>query len=49
MVEGAYFIPYSEKVELWGLVGLGQSEITTANSSATVTEVRHRDFFYSHV
>lgn len=38
MVEGAYFIRYSEKVELWGLVGLAQFEITTANSSAKVTE-----------
>lgn len=34
-LEGAYFMPYSEQVELWGLVGLGQSEVTTSTNSLT--------------
>ena len=36
MLEGVYFIPYSEQVEFWGLVGVGQSEIETNNVSATI-------------
>lgn len=35
-LEGAYFMPYSEQIELWGLVGLGQSEVTTSTASLTV-------------
>ena len=31
--EGAYFLPYSEQIELWGLVYVGQSEVTTSNNS----------------
>lgn len=31
-LEGAYFMPYSEQVELWGLVGVGQSEVTTSTA-----------------
>lgn len=36
MLEGVYFIPYSERIELWGLVGVGQSEVETNNVSITV-------------
>ena len=36
MLEGVYFIPYSERIELWGLVGLGQSEVETNNVSMTL-------------
>ena len=36
MLEGVYFIPYSERIELWGLVGLGQSEVETKNVSMTL-------------
>ena len=32
-LEGVYFMPYSEQVELWGLVGVGQSEVTTSTAS----------------
>ena len=34
-LEGAYFMPYSEQIELWGLVGIGQSEVTTSTNSLT--------------
>ena len=36
MLEGVYFIPYSERIELWGLVGVGQSEVETNNVSMTL-------------
>ena len=36
MLEGVYFIPYSERIELWGLVGIGQSEVETNKVSATI-------------
>ena len=36
MLEGVYFIPYSERIELWGLVGVGQSEVETSNVSMTL-------------
>ena len=36
-LEGAYFMPYSEQIELWGLVGVGQSEVTTSNNSVNLT------------
>jgi hypothetical protein len=36
MLEGVYFIPYSERIELWGLVGLGQSEVETNNVPMTL-------------
>ena len=36
MLEGVYFIPYSERIELWGLVGLGQSEVETNSVSVTM-------------
>jgi hypothetical protein len=36
MLEGVYFIPYSERIELWGLVGLGQSEVETNNVPITM-------------
>ena len=34
MLEGVYFFPYSERIELWGLVGVGQSEVETSTISA---------------
>ena len=37
MLEGVYFVPYSERVEFWGMLGLGQTEIETPNASASVT------------
>ena len=37
MLEGVYFIPYSESIELWGLVGVGQSEVETSTVPGTVT------------
>lgn len=36
-LEGAYFMPYSERIELWGLVGIGQAEVTTSTSLLTMT------------
>jgi hypothetical protein len=36
MLEGVYFIPYSERIELWGLVGVGQSEVETNNVPITL-------------
>jgi len=36
MLEGVYFIPYSERIELWGLVGVGQSEVETNNVPMTL-------------
>lgn len=36
MLEGVYFIPYSERIELWGLVGIGQSEVETNKVSANI-------------
>jgi hypothetical protein len=37
-LEGVYFVPYSEQIELWGLVGVGQSEVETSTNSVTFNE-----------
>ena len=37
-LEGVYFVPYSEQIELWGLVGVGQSEVETSTNLISVNE-----------
>lgn len=36
MLEGVYFVPYSEHIEFWGLVGLGYAEVETNNVGVTI-------------
>jgi hypothetical protein len=36
MLEGVYFMPYSESVEFWGMLGIGQTELKTSNVSASI-------------
>ncbi len=38
MLEGVYFMPYSERVELWGMIGIGQTEVETSNARASITD-----------
>ena len=38
MLEGVYFVPYSERIEFWGMLGIGQTEIETSNVQASITD-----------
>ena len=37
-IEGAYFVPFTEQIEFWGLVGIGQSEVTTSTNTINIDD-----------